>query len=181
MAGCGVLWQQLCLPCPSPTGRARLGKGCVVDFNKQQQRSRPRNRVRRIWGGLKFTVQKPLWAPFCRCNAPYTAIFVYLVSQSVSPQSERIPPKCSFSCACGWQEGQAKAVFYVLYFLWSCCLWLLSTALEELVSKKSCCLCVPQSGDCFHRNWSVVDGGGRRRKVMTSSPKRRGCQAKPQT
>lgn len=95
-------------------------------------------------------------------NTPYTAIFVYPVGQSVSSQSERIPPKCSFSCACGWQEGQAEAVFYIL--LWNCCLWLLSSPLEEFVSIKSFCLCVPQSGDCFHRNWrfvTVVAGRGR--------------------
>lgn len=32
------------------------------------------------------------------------------VGQSVSTQSERIPPKCFFPCACGWQEGQAETV-----------------------------------------------------------------------
>lgn len=104
---------------------------------------------------------------------------MYPAGQSVSPHSERIPSKCTFPCACGWQEGQAEAVFCIL--LWSCCLWLLPAPLEEFVSKKSHCLCVPRSGDDFHRNWSAADGGGRQRKVTTSPLKKGGCQAKPQT
>lgn len=81
-------------------------------------------------------------------NTRCTAVFVYSVGQSVSPQSERIPLKCLL-CFSSWLTARLLRFVALL------------TPLKEFVSKKSHFLCVPKSQDCcLHGNSGVVDGGG---------------------
>lgn len=173
-AGYGVLWQQLSLPYSSPMGTEKLRK-------LLQQTAVHKPSLHQDWKDLRIIKVHSLKTPSCSvlplCNTPYSAIIVPPVGQSVSTQSERIPPKCFFPCAWGWQEGQAETVLdFVVKFVVA-----LNSSWAACFQKELLPLCAPVRRlfppklECCGWQWEAEEG------YCQPPPKRRRVPSKTQT